>query len=197
MTTADIFNVGRHISGPAGPDGAPGTVYTLRDLTLFEQGEFQRWLEQRAHDAVDRSTASEAAKDRRHAQVDRDAALGLYEYDGPLGLQARWSPAGLAKAFQIACRGQGVTEANVDAIMRHALKEVAATLLLAKESDPGKAAAALAALGLPTDWTPPAPSGPSSSSCSTPPSTGPSTNSGTAPTASSCSSTPSSAAPTG
>lgn len=191
MTVADIFAVGTSIKAP------DGTVYTLKELTLYQQGEFQRWLEQRAHDAVERSDATDDAKDRRHAIIDRDAGLGRYEYDGPFGVEAMCTPAGLTKLVEIACRDQGMTAAKAGEVMRHSFREVAATFIRKAVEDPKVAAAALAALGLPPDWLPSTPSGPSSPSSSTPPSTAPSPNSADSPTDSSCSSTTSSAAKAG
>jgi hypothetical protein len=189
MTLADAFAVGKALS-------FDGKEYTLRKPTLYEQGEFQRWLEQRAHDAVERSTADEAAKDRRHARIDTDAALGKYEWDGPYALEALWTPAGLAKIVAIVCRDQGVDDALAEKIVAAKIREVCAIILARASSDPFALAPVFEALGLPSDWLPSAPSEPSSSSCSTRPSTGPSVNSGASQTTSSSSSTPSSAVPT-
>ncbi|MDY3558406.1 hypothetical protein R5W23_005499 [Gemmata sp. JC673] len=191
MTLADAFAVGSDITGP------DGTVYKLRKPTLYEQGEFQRWLEQRAHDAVDRSTAPEDAKDRRHARIDTDAALGKYEFDGPYAMEALWTPAGLAKVVAIVCRDQGVTDELAERLVADQIKRIAAALLARASDDPKALAPLLGALGLPTDWLRSGPNEPSSSSSSTPRSTEPSPSSPDSPTTSSCSSTPSSAAPMG
>ena len=198
MTTADIFNVGRVIRGPANPDGTPGRTYTLRKPTQYEQGEFQRWLEQRAHDAVDRGSASEAAKDRRHHAIDIDAGLGKYEYDGELGLAARFTPAGMVKIIAIVLRDQDVTEATAEPLVAHCIREIAAEMIEKEESDPNAVRLARIALGL-GNLNDPAASGSSSSSSATRPSDAPptSTPSAGSPTTNCSSSTPSSAAPAG
>lgn len=185
---ASIFNIGREIKGP------DGKVYTLRKPTLKEQGLFQRWLEQRAHDAVDRSTATEDAKDRRHARIDSDAAMGKYEYDGPYAQEALWQPAGLAKIVSIIC---GVDYDAAAEVVQHALREIAATLISKATSDPKAVALAIESLGLTTDLLTAARSAPSCSSSSTRPSPEPSPNSEASPTSSSSSCTRSSEAPMG
>jgi hypothetical protein len=189
MTLADVFAVGGTIK-------FDGKEYTLRKPTLYEQGQFQRWLEQRAHDAVDRSEATEEAKDRRHARIDTDAALGKYEWDGPYALEALWTPAGLAKIVSIVCRDQEVNDELAEKIVADQIKRVAAIILARASEDPFALAPVLEALGLPNDWLRSGPSEPSSSNCSTRPSTEHSANLETSPTISSCSSTLSNAAPT-
>lgn len=208
MTTADIFAVGAEFRFPSGKSDADGkpieTVLKLRKPTLYEQGAFQRWLEQRAHDAVDRSTAGEDAKDRRHAVIDRDAALGKYEWDGPIAMEAKFTPAGLAKCVAIICRDQGATDASAEAAVAYSAKRVAAEIL-GKRLDPKRMRQVLDSLGLPVEWADELATGstecePSTSSCepcSTRPSDAPSPNSEGAPTTNSCSSTTSSAAPMG
>jgi hypothetical protein len=183
MTHADIFAVGHAIEMP------DGKTYTLRSPTQIEQGEFQRWLEERTHAAVDRASASEEQKDRRHAQIDDKAALGYYEWDGPLGIQARWMPAGMTKAIEIICRDQGVDHKRAEEIARHHIRTAAAVILKGAAKDPKAWGPILEAMGLPASWFASAPSEHSSSFCSTHPSTEASRNSETAPTTSSCSST--------
>lgn len=174
MTLADIFNCGSELKA------ADGTVYVLTKPTLIQQGQFQRWLEQRAHDAIDRDTrpsVTEAQRDRRHALVDHNAGLGKYEWDGPFAMEAMFTPAGMAKFLSIVCAKQGVTEEKAEEILRHHAKEVAVKILTRAASDPKRRAdleAALGALGLPMDWLASVPSEPSSSSSSTPPSPEPS-----------------------
>ena len=162
MTLADVFGAGTPLTG-TGPDGKP-KEYLLRELTLLEQGEFQRWLEQRAHDAVDRSSAKEEAKDRRHAAIDRDAALGRYEFDGDLSVASRFTVAGMTQCLKIVLRAQGATPEEVEALMRDKLKRVAAEILSKAASDPKAVAPVLEALGLPTDFLTAAPAASSSDS---------------------------------
>lgn len=191
MTTADIFNVGAEFTGP------DGTKYTLKKPTQYQQGEFQRWLEQRAHDAIDRGTEPADRKDRRHDRVYSDSAIGKYEWDGPLALEAMWTPAGLGKLLTIVCRDQGVTDEKVDAILAHSFKEVAAKIFMRASTDPKALREVLVGLGLPMDWMEFEPSEPSCDNSSTPPSTDRSPSSPSSQTTNLSSSTTSSEAPMG
>lgn len=190
MTLADIFAVGSDLKG------TDGKTYKLRKPTLYEQGEFQRWLEQRAHDAVDRGTESDEKKDRRHDRIYADSALGKYEWDGPFAMEAMWTPAGLAKIVAIVCRDQGVTDEEAEKLVAEQIKRVAAIILMQASEDPKAIAPVFEALGLSTDWLVFEPSEPLSNNCSTHPSTEPSTSSPGSPTSSSSSSTPSKEDPT-
>jgi|GEM_PF-3027725 len=171
----------------------------LRKPTLYEQGEFQRWLEQRAHDAVDRGTESEEKKDRRHDRIYADAALGKYEWDGPYAMEAMWTPAGLAKIVAIVCRDQGVTDEQAEKLVEEQIKRVAAILLMQASEDPKAMAPVLEALGLPIEWLASEPSEPSSNNSVTHPSDDPPTSppSADSTTTSSSSSTLSNADTTG
>ena len=197
MTTADIFNVGSQIRAK------DGTVYEIKAPTLYQQGEFQRWLELRAHDAIDRDTrpsVTDEQRDRRHAIVDRDAGMGKYEWDGPFALQALWTPAGMAQILLIVCRDQVATIEKAEELLRDHMKEVATAILVRAVSDPKareKLALLLGALGLPTDWMASAERELFSSNSSTRPSTEPSPNSAPSQTPNSSSCTTSDAAPTG
>jgi hypothetical protein len=157
MTLADVFAVGHTVTMP------DGKGYTLRPPTQVEQAEFQRWLEQRAHDGIERSRGTQEAKDRRHTLIDDKAALGYYEWDGPLGLQSRWTVAGLTKAVEIVCRPQGVDEKLAEEIARQHIRAVSAAILQEAARDPKALAPILGAMGLPMDWFESAPSEPSSS----------------------------------
>jgi hypothetical protein len=191
MTLADALGVGHALT-------FEGKTYTLRKPTLYEQGLFQRWLEQRAHDAVERGTEPEEKKDRRHNAIYRDSALGYYEWDGPCAMEALWTPAGLAQIVAIVCREQGVDDELAERIVAEQIKRVAAIILGRASSDPLAMAPVLEALGFPIDWLRFEPSAPSSSNSATRPSEPSPTSKSSAdsPTSSSCSATPSSAAPT-
>jgi hypothetical protein len=192
MNIADVFNVSSEVKGP------DGTVYKLRKPTLLEQGQFARWLEKRAHDAVDRSEATEAQKDRRHHLIDVDAGLGKYEYDGEIAMQALYTPAGMAKILAIVCADQGLTDEKAEALFLANAREVAARILMRAADDPKALRPLLGALGFPMNWLEGSgESDSSSSNSSTRPSAAPSPNSGAAPTTSSSSCTPSSAVPMG
>jgi hypothetical protein len=190
-TLGEMFAVGTTLKGPGGKE------YKLRPLKQFEQAEFSAWLEQRAHDAVDRSKAPDEAKVRRHAVIDKDAAVGMYEWEGPYAFEAATLLPGLAKALELCCRDQGVTGEQAAEVVMHNALDVARGILAQKGRDPKALRPVLEALGLPTDWLGCDESDSSSSSCSTRHSTDPSTNCGTAPTTSCSPSTTSSEAPTG
>ena len=111
MTLADAWNV------PRGIRDKDGKEYPLRKPTQVEQGQFAVWLEGRAHAAVDRSEDSEERKLKRHHLIDVDAGLGKYEWDGPLALEAMWTPAGFAKILTIVCRDQGVDDTKAEEIL--------------------------------------------------------------------------------
>lgn len=149
MTLADVLAVGTRFTIRA----ADGTERELavRELTLLEQAEVQRYLEKRAHDAVGRSEAPEEQKDRRHAAIDDKAALGRYEWDGDLGVAFRWTVPGMIKCLEISLRDQEVTRAEVEALVRDQLKRVAQELIAKAVKDPKAVAPLLAGLGLPTD----------------------------------------------
>jgi hypothetical protein len=194
-TLADIFAAGYEITGP------DGTKYTLRKPDQYEQGLFQKYLEARAHDAIDRDTrpgVTDEARDRRHHLVDVKAGLGYYSYDGPYGIEAQWLPHGMAKLVTLVCK---VPDETAEQIIRHHARTVAVQVLgAAAKADPKVAAQIrdlLAGLGFPTDWFASGPSEPSSSSSATPHSDDPPTcpSSCGSPTTSSSSATPSSAAP--
>jgi hypothetical protein len=192
MTHADIFNVGKTIKLP------DGRTYTLRKPDQIEQGLFQKWLEDRAHDAIDRSSDSEARKLQRHHLVDVDAGLGKYEYDGPLAIEALYTPAGMSKIIAIILRDQGATDEIAEEIFLHKAREAAAEILIKRAKDPKALGLLLEALGFPMDFLEPSPESDSSSkSCSTRLSPEPTPNSDAAPTTSSSSSSMSNEAPMG
>jgi len=191
QTLADVFAVGQAMSGP------DGRVWTLRPPTLYEQGQFQRFLESRAHLAIDRSEASEDAKDRRHAIIDKDAALGKFEWDGAVALEAMFTPVGLAQITFLVCRDQGMTESQAEELLRHNIRQVASKILQLSPDEKKALAPVLRALGLPNEWFDADSNDSSSSNCSTPPSTEASPNSPDAPITNCCSSTRSSEAPMG
>jgi hypothetical protein len=191
MNIADVFNVSTEVKGP------DGTVYQLRKPTLVEQGFFARWLETRAHAAVDRSEASEAQKDRRHHLIDVDAGLGKYEYDGAIAMEALYTPAGMAKILAIVCRDQGLTDEKAEELFLANAREVAARILMKAADDPKALRPLLGALGFPMSWLECEESESSSSNSSTRPSTEPTANSAGSVTTNSSSSTPSREAPMG
>jgi hypothetical protein len=167
MTLADVCGIGHRLKLP------DGSEVELRPLTILEQGRYARWLEQRAHDAVDRSEAAEEAKDRRHAIIDRDAAMGKYEWDGPYALESQLTPAGMCKVTEIVC---GLDGRAAEEVVRLNARAVCLRVLQMRARDPKALGVLLESLGHPTDWLESGPSEPSSSSSATPPSGGPPTS---------------------
>lgn len=196
MTTADLFNVGKVLTGPPGPNGEPGKLYTQRKADQYMQGEFQRWLEQRAHDAVDRRRADQDSKDREHVIIANEAALGKYEFNSPRGVEAQWLPAGMCKVLTITMRDQGVNDEIAEYLVDRFLREIVADFAVKKNLPAEQMPLLLLALSLGMDWTPSAESGSSSTPFSAPLSPDPSTSSDASTTSNSTTSTPSVAAPT-
>jgi len=194
-TPADIFAVGQTLDYKA-PDGTI-TTFKLRPPNQYEQGEFQRWLEQKIHDAIDRSSDSEERKIKRHSLIDAQAGMGEYAWDGPSGMESRFKPEGYIETLKIVCRDQGMTDEIAQEIFQQNLYRLWRDVMESQGQDPKALAPVLAALGFPTGFLECEPSVPSSNNSSTHPSTEHSPNSEDSPTASSCSSTASSEAPMG
>lgn len=157
MTLADMLNAPSEIE-------YGGRVYKLRKPTLLEEGAFQRWLEQRAYDAIERRTYQDPEQqDRDRRNLNNDVAAGVFEYGGEVSLTALRTPGGSAKIVQIVLADQGVDDATARGIVDAELKKVAAALIRKATDDPKALAATLSSLGLPSDYF--------SSNSATPPST--------------------------
>ena len=167
MTIADMFNSPSELK-------FEGKTYHLRQPTLEEEGEYQRWLEQRAYDAIERRTyQDQAQQDRDRNALNRDVAAGLYEWGGVICCESLSTPVGVARMTAIVLRGQGVTPALAKRIVDLKVREVTAAVVSKVRSDPKSMAVILETLGLPPDYL----SGISSSGSPTPPSTDQSPNS--------------------
>lgn len=146
MTQADFFNVPTEIE-------LDGTVYKLRPLDQVEQGKFQRWLEERAWAALERSAAyrspEEVAADRR--ALTAEIAAGVYEWDGPVGAASQQTPEGAAKVLQILL---GVPPETARRLALRYLERVLPALqaMMGGAVDPKALGEALATLGLPPDF---------------------------------------------
>lgn len=145
-TLADMFNAPTEME-------FDGVKYQLREPTLLEEGTFQRWLEQRAYDAIERRTYQDAVQqteDRR--LLNQDIATGVYEYGGPLCIQSLNTPAGAAALLGIVLRDQGITELLAKKMVELRLREVVAGLAAKAISDPKALAGILNGLGFPADY---------------------------------------------
>lgn len=163
MTIADLFNSATELEWK-------GTVYKCRQPTQLEQGQFQRWLEQRAFDAIARREYHDEADRERDRQLHtQDVAAGEYEWSGLLAVKATRTPAGLAKVLQITLADQGMTDKVAAEIVDHKFREVAAILASRLTDDPKETRLLFLSLGLEPPATSASPSASGSSSSPTRP----------------------------
>jgi peptidoglycan hydrolase-like protein with peptidoglycan-binding domain len=168
-----------------------GNKYKLRQMTVMEEGEFQRWMEQLAYDAIERRTYQDPTQQERDRKnLNNDIAAGVYEWGQELAVRRFQSVKGLSKILYFVCRDQGLDE---EAAQRWAMEEVKklAAILVQRATgtdDPKDLRVVCLSLGLPPDFL---------SSSLTHPSTAPSATSEACAEPSSSNSTKSSEAPTG
>lgn len=164
-------------------DGEERT-FSLRQPTLLEAGQYQRWLEQEARAGAARATEL-TDEDRRNLlrDVQADIAAQRYAWGGEECVRSLRSQTGVAKLMSIVC---GVNEHLARQAVEKNMLAIADLLVGELENDPtGKALGSLLrSVGLPTSFF-----HSSSSSSPTSPTAGTSANSGTS---ASDSSTPSS-----
>jgi hypothetical protein len=132
-----------------------GVVYAVRKPDQLAQGKFQRWLESRARDAIDRAAVDDAVKRAMHTDLNRDIAAGVYGYNGPVGAAAMQTPEGLAKLLTLVATAPGgepmAPAAAERCVERHMLR-LAGMIAAAEADDPKALAAALRELGLPANF---------------------------------------------
>src|SRR5262249_11906313 len=120
---------------------------------LLEEAEFQRWLEQRARDAIGRAT--ELTDDRRR-QLDKDTndsiAIGEFAYGELLSVKALSTLERQGAVLCIVCREQGMTEKAARKLLDKRRREVIAELSSKAVSDPLLVRAILGSLGLPENF---------------------------------------------
>lgn len=106
MTLADLFNAPTEFT-------LDGETFRVSKPGLLQQGEFQKWLEQLAFDAINsRTYQSDAEKALSIRMHDQDCAAGVYEWGSELSLRRIQTQKGLAKLLEIICREQGMTPAK-------------------------------------------------------------------------------------
>lgn len=130
-----------------------GKVYKIGQPTVLQMGQFARWLEQRARDAVARAT--DLDDDARRAllrDVTADIAVGVYDWGSEACCRALQTQRGQAKILAIMLADQGVTDELADRMIAQRLADVVALVQAAVTDDPKALAAALATLGLPSDF---------------------------------------------
>ena len=148
-TTADLLGVAHQIT-------VGGVTYEVKKPDLLTQGRFQRWLEQRARESVDRATYLDAG-DRREAQnaVTREVAAGAYSWDGPVAVAAQQNPEGVAKLLTLVTAGPDgnpMDQATAEKAVAEELERFVNLLTAAAADDPKALAAALRAVGLPENY---------------------------------------------
>jgi len=146
MTLADLLNAPTEME-------FEGVTYRLREPTLLEEGEFQRWLESRAREAAGRATDL-PDEDRRNLlrDVTADIASGRYAFGGEECLRALRTEVGWAKLVAIVLRDQGVSDQLAARMVNRRLREIVAVMRAEGESYPKALAEVLSRLGLPADF---------------------------------------------
>lgn len=130
-------------------------VYKLRQPTLMECGQYQRWLEQEARAGAARATEL-SEDDRRNLlrDVQADIATQRYAWGGELCVRSLQAPTGIAKLMSIVCADQGLTERTAREVVEKRLTEIAALLVGELEADPSgnSLGQLLRSLGLPANF---------------------------------------------
>lgn len=93
-TTADLLGL------PLTSLEFEGKTYELREPTLIERGQYQRWLEDELRAAAHRDTDTPDPEKDRFA-VNKAIAGGVCEFDGELATERRRTWSGQAKLYEI------------------------------------------------------------------------------------------------
>lgn len=147
---ADLLNVAREVK-------LGDKTFHVRSPTLLEQGRFQRWLETRAWEAIERRATMPGVKpadiERDRKALIADIAAGVYSWGGRASIEALGTTAGLVALFAIVT---GEPEQEVEKLVDAKLWElVAAVNTLMEANDPKALRAALKSLGMaPPLWNP-------------------------------------------
>lgn len=132
-----------------------GKEYPLREPTLLEQCQFQRWLEDRAKAAAGRSVDLPAdMQDRLLVAILQEVAIGTFEWGGLPSIMALRTKTGQAQLLHIILspdHPEVTPEFAARMIDRHQREAVAAMAAKAV-TDPKDLRAVLATLGLPVDF---------------------------------------------
>lgn len=152
QTLADFFNAPTELPLKDDKGDVLETV-KVRQPSQLEQGMFQRWLEQRAYDSIERRTYQDPrqqAEDRR--LLNQDVAAGVYEWGGPVCVAALGTPTGIAKLLTIICADQALTLEKAEKLVDQQVREIAAILWERGAADPKALEATLKRLGLPKNY---------------------------------------------
>lgn len=146
-TLADLLSIATNLE-------CDGKQYPMRPPNQLEQGKFQRWLEQRAYEGIERRTyAEDSAKYAAINALTQDIAAGVYEWGGDVASKAVLSSSGAAKLVELICNVPASEAAKV--IDTH-IQRVVAIMTAASTDDPKALGEALKLLGLPADFLSPA-----------------------------------------
>jgi hypothetical protein len=119
--------------GVPAPFEFEGKTYSVSPVNVEVAAAFEVWLEGRALDAIRRHAPNPASPERlgaglllpgehmaAHEIWQRDVACGLYEFEGPVALSARYSLAGRKHLalLQLQFASKGVTPHLVDRIFK-------------------------------------------------------------------------------
>jgi len=130
-----------------------GVKYLLKQPNANQEGEFQRWLEQKAYNAIITTKYPDSnmrgENERRHFQ---DIAAGIYEAGGEVYAKAVVQPAGMEKLISIICRDQGMTDRIAKEVVELKMREVAAIIVSKVNTDPKVLEAVAIRFGLPNDF---------------------------------------------
>lgn len=141
-TIADLFNSPTEFT-------LDGETFRVRQPSELEMGEFQRWVEQLAFDAINRRTyQSEAEKEAALSRHDDKCAAGTYEWGGRIATERTQTPKGLAKLLELVCRDQGLTPAKATKLVDLESRKIAFVLVSRLTQDPKVLEAAAMMLGL-------------------------------------------------
>lgn len=147
ITLADLLSVQTEIKHIY--EGVEKT-YALGPPNILQQGKFQRWLEQRAREAVDRGAyASEDDRDKAMNAVTRDIATGFYEWEGPASVTAFLQPSGHTKFLEIVL---GISEKEAKSLVEAKRGMIVKLVQTARAKNPKALRAVLTTLGLPADF---------------------------------------------
>lgn len=149
MTLADFLNAPTEFE-------LDGETFRVRKPDQLEQGEYQRWLEQLAYDAIARRTYQNEAERLACLRMhDQDCAAGVYEWGGEVAVRRLLTVKGFAKLLSIVCRADGLTERKAEKLIEKESHKLAAVMASKVTADPKVLEAVLASLGLPSDFCSP------------------------------------------
>lgn len=151
MTLADVLNSETEKE-------FEGVRYKLRQMSMDDEGQFQRWLEQLAYDAIERRTyATPERQDKEHKSHINDCAAGVYEWGQELAVRRAQTVRGYAKILHLVCQSQGLTEEKALQWAQEKAKETAGLIVqrVLGIEDPKDLAAVCLSLGLPPGFLSP------------------------------------------